>query len=221
MKTRGVIFDMDGVLVDSYKPHFESWRRLAASHGVEMTQEQFAATFGRTSREIIELMWGDRVQGPAQIAAWDRQKEAEYREILKSDFPEMDGADDLLERLSEAGFRLAVGSSGPPENVAVVRDCLRSGHFFETTVNGHEVKHGKPAPDIFLMAAAKLGLQPRHCLVVEDAPAGVAAARAAGMAVIAILGTAPAELLADADAVVKSLREITPERVNEYIDRNK
>jgi len=219
MQRLGVIFDMDGVLVDSYRPHFDSWRRLAAAQGVEMTEAMFRTTFGRTSREIIRHFWADRMVSDEQIAEWDRGKEKAYREILMENFPEMDGAAELLTALHEAGFSLGIGSSGPPENVDVIRRHLRNARFFKAQTTAADVTHGKPHPEVFLVAAGKLGIAPRHCLVVEDAPAGVAAGKAAGMAVIAITGTVTRDKLAAADLVVDSLREITPDVVNMLIAR--
>ena len=218
MAKRGVIFDMDGVLVDSYRAHFESWRRLAAKHGLQMSEQQFASTFGKTSREIIRQFWANVVD-EADIPRWDEEKEALYREELLANFPEMDGASDLLRQLDTAGFALAVGSSGPPENVEVVLKCLTAGKLIHATVNGHEVTHGKPNPDVFLRAAEKLRIEPIRCAIVEDAPVGIEAAHRAGMAAVAITGTATRQQLAAAEIVVDSLREFTPETFADLIDR--
>ena len=127
----------------------------------------------------------------------------------------------MIGALHAANFRLAIGSSGPPENVAVVHKQIHNGRFFTATVNGMDVKHGKPEPDIFLAAARKIGLEPRYCAVVEDAPVGLEAARRAGMVGIGLLGTAPREALAaKADLVVDSLRELTPEAVAQLIRKH-
>src|SRR5262245_16268208 len=112
MVGRGVIFDVDGVLIDSYLPHQRSWTGVAREHGLIMTPEQFVATFGRTSREIIAQFWGEGLDDGA-VRAIDDRKEALYREIIRKDFPAMDGAVELVRALEGAGFRLAVGSSGP------------------------------------------------------------------------------------------------------------
>jgi len=211
MSEMGVIFDMDGVLVDSYRAHFESWRRMGREVGMEMDEAQFAATFGRTTREIIRSLWGDRVPPETDISVWDDRKEALYRDILREGFPAMDGAPELLGALHKAGFALAIGSSGPPENVALVRELLDGAEHIAATVTGREVTHGKPHPEVFLTAAGKLGLAPACCAVVEDAPAGLEAARRAGMAAIAITGTAERARLAErAHRVVDSLRELSP-----------
>ena len=219
MKQYGVIFDMDGVLVDSYQAHFESWRRMLKQKGRELTEPEFAETFGRTSRDIIQHFFGDTMSDE-EIARWDEEKEAEYRKIITEDFPAMEGASELIAALAEAKFRLAIGSSGPTENVQTVLDNLPNAHLIATSVNGQEVSRGKPAPDVFLRAAEKLELPPAQCAVLEDALAGLDAAHAAGMAAIAITGTAPRDALEEkADIVVDSLRELTPATIQEVIER--
>jgi beta-phosphoglucomutase len=217
-KTRAVIFDMDGVLVDSYRAHYESWKKLGEQHCLEMTEQQFAATFGRTSRDIIHNLWGDAV-AEEDIPAWDEQKEAFYRDILRQDFPAMDGATELLRALHESGFAIAIGSSGPPENIAVVCEMLDGAELIEAQVTGQDVTRGKPDPQVFLIAAERLGVEPVRCAVVEDAPAGVEAARRAKMASIALTGTAEADELAkNAHLVVDSLTELSPDTIGRLID---
>jgi beta-phosphoglucomutase len=206
----GVIFDMDGVLVNSFAAHLESWQRVAVTYGVTMSSDDFTRTFGRTGREIIRQLWADRFKDH-KVREFDEAKELEYRNVLREHFPEMDGASDLIEALHAAGFKLAIGSSGPKGNVEAVKSELRAGEFISATVDGGQVKHGKPEPDIFLRAAEKLGLEPGRCAVIEDAPVGLQAAKRAGMTAIALTGTADRALLATrADLVVDSLRELTP-----------
>lgn len=222
MKTNGlgVIFDMDGVLVDSYEAHYESWKKSAARYGLSMSEVDFKATFGRTTRDIIRHLWGDKFDD-SKVAEFDAAKEADYRDILRAKLPVMAGADGLIIALHEAGFGLAIGSSGPKENIAVVMQGLKHGNYFSATTNGAEVKHGKPDPEVFLLCAKKLGLAPEKCAVVEDAPAGVEAARRAGMVSIGLLGTAPREKLAEhAHVVVGKLSELTPGVIAEWIGKH-
>lgn len=219
METLGVLFDMDGVLVDSYQAHLLSWRRLAERHGVEMTEEQFAQTFGWTSRQIIRHYWPQRVR-PEDVPIWDAEKEALYREILLEDFPEMPGAGDLIASLHAAGFRMAIASSGPPENVRAVLDRLPHRERIAAAVDGMQVTRGKPDPEVFLLAAEKIDLPAARCAVIEDAPAGIEAARRAGMIAIALTGTVEAPRLADAHAIVDSLAELTPRRIADLIHRS-
>jgi beta-phosphoglucomutase len=217
--TRAVIFDVDGVLVDSYAAHFESWREVLAEKGLELTEADFAQSFGRTSREIIAHFWGEGVSN-AESRAIDDRKEALYRDIVRRSFPAMAGAVELIDGLRAAGLLLAVGSSAPPENVALSLDGLRRREAFVAVVTGRDVTRGKPDPQVFLLAAERLGVAPRRCAVIEDAPAGIRAAEAAGMASVALVGTAPAgELLAaGARLAVGSLRELSAARLRALID---
>ncbi len=210
MSNKAVIFDMDGVLVDSYRAHYESWKLLGETRGLTMTEAEFDATFGQTSRDIIRNLWGDAIPDD-EVDPCDDKKEALYREIIADDFPAMAGADELLAALDEAGFALAIGSSGPPANVSTVLGCLAEGGRFTAQVTGMDVTRGKPDPQVFLIAAEKLGVASDRCVVVEDAIPGLQAARAAGMVAVALTGTAPREQLAEhADLVVDSLNELTP-----------
>ncbi|MEX2216936.1 MAG: HAD family phosphatase [Phycisphaeraceae bacterium] len=219
--TYAVIFDIDGVLVDSYEPHFESWRVLGDELKQPVTREAFAASFGRTSKDIIHLWWsahfGDKLTD-ALVRELDERKEAAYREVLRVSKPVMPGAVELIDALHADGFKLAVGSSGPPENVALSLELLAREAKFAARATGMDVTRGKPDPQVFLIAAKKLGVEPARCLVVEDAPAGVAAAKAAGMACVALLGTAPAEKLSAADKVVAKLSEVNPGVMRALID---
>ncbi len=205
----GVIFDMDGVLIDSYHAHFLSWKRMLRNHGMDMTEKHFAATFGQTNPDILARLYPS--VKPEDYAGLAEEKEEAFRRIIGNDFPEMDGAAPLITALHEAGAILAIGSSGPPENLQTVLSLLGGAEHFAAITNGSEIAHGKPHPEVFLKAARKIGLTPERCIVVEDAPAGVKAAKAAGCAVIALTGTVPREHLGEADLVVDSLRELTPE----------
>lgn len=175
----GVIFDVDGVLVDSYQAHFDSWQVVARQHGFQFTERIFIDTFGRTTREILRGLPDVSLTLEA-VAQIDADKEAVFRDLLVVDFPAMDGAAELIDELAEAGYRLAVGSSGPPENVELVLDSLNRRSAFQAAVSGMDVTQGKPHPQVFLTAAERLGLPPHRCVVIEDAPAGVEAAVRAG-----------------------------------------
>ena len=213
-----VIFDMDGVLVDSYQAHWESWHFMAEELGRGLTEEQFIRTFGKTSREIIAEHWGENALTPEEIAVFDHRKEGLYREMVANDFPAMDGAKELIQGLHRAGYGLAIGSSGPPANVALAVERLNAERLFHTLVTGKDVRRGKPDPEVFLTAASRLGVPPERCAVVEDAPVGIAAANAAGMTSIALLSTGhTAKSVAEARVIVRSLRDLSPERVRELI----
>ena len=217
-----VIFDMDGVLVDSYRAHFESWQRVAAEQGVTYTEKEFAWSFGRTSREIIKGTWGRPDLDDGAILAIDARKEALYREIMSRNFPVMDGARELMGALRAAGFRLAMGSSGPPENVALVLERLGGRQLFDGVVNGMDVQRGKPDPQVFLLAAERACAAPSGCVVIEDARPGIEAARRAGMASIALVSTGRTEeefRTVHPDLIVRSLRELSPLILADLITR--
>ncbi|HXH05655.1 MAG TPA: HAD family phosphatase [Vicinamibacterales bacterium] len=221
MEPRAAIFDVDGVLVDSYRAHYESWRRLAAEEGLDLTEAQFARTFGRTSRDIIAELWPGRDPDPARVRELDDRKEALYRAIVAEAFPAMPGARALLQALDRAGFRLAVASSGPPENVALALDRLEVAPLVDAVVTGRDVERGKPDPQGFLLAAARLGVAPARAIVIEDAPPGVEAAARAGMKAVVLLSTGrrPEEFSGLRPAlVVRSLEELTPERLAALLD---
>ncbi len=216
MPSQAVIFDVDGVLVDSYRAHYQSWRLLAAEMGAEFGEAAFARSFGRTSREILAEHWPVKLT-EAQIAPADDRKEALYRRIILAEFPEMPGARGLLRSLAAAGFALAVGSSGPKANIDAAMKGLGTGELFGAVVSGEDVHRGKPDPEVFLLAAERLGVPPGRCAVVEDAPAGIEAANRAGMTAIALTGTATGEQLAAAALVVDRLDELTPDRIADLI----
>ncbi len=211
----GVIFDMDGVLIDSYEAHFEAWRRMLRNHGLDITEEQFAATFGQTNADIFTGLFPSLEK--ERYPALGEEKEAVFRQVIARRFPEKAGASDLVRALHAAGARLAIGSSGPPENVRAVLTRLPAGRLFEATTDGSEIRHGKPHPEVFLKAAAKISLPPERCVVVEDAPVGVEAGKAAGCAVVAVTGTAPRSRLEAADLVVDSLRELDAARIHSLL----
>jgi beta-phosphoglucomutase len=207
-------------LVDSYQAHYRGWLEMARADGLHFTEAEFAASFGRTSREIIAHFWGEGRCTDEQIAEMDQRKESAYRRIIEADFPAMPGAGELLHVLREAGFKLAVGSSGPSENVALTVEKLDAADLFGAVVTGDDVRHGKPDPEVFALAAKRLGVRPVNCVVIEDAPVGIAAAHAAGMLGIGLLSTGRTRAdLAAADVIVNSLDEISPKMLEELIAR--
>ena len=215
-----VIFDVDGVLVDSYAAHFESWKRLGKETGVTLDEEQFAESFGRRSRDVIRKYWGSQKVSDTSISIsdseverLDRRKEGLFREILEEDFPGMDGAADLIRGLAKHGFRIAVGSSAPKENVDLVLEHLGVRDCIAAIVTGEDVQRGKPDPQVFLLAAERLGVPPDCCVVIEDAVPGIEAARSAGMKAVALVSTgrdAATLGAAGPDRIVRSLRELSP-----------
>jgi beta-phosphoglucomutase len=204
----GIIFDMDGVLVDSARPHLESWRQLAREVGREVSEAQFHETFGRQNRDIIPLVFGETSEKGIQSLA-DR-KEAIYRALIADEAPIIPGAVELVRQSAEQGARLAVGSSGPRANIDLVVGAMGVRDLLSVIVSGDDVRRGKPHPDVFLAAAERLKLPPHRCVVIEDAPAGVEAAHRAGMKCVAVMTYHAESALEPADLIVKELRQVMP-----------
>ncbi|MDH7599599.1 MAG: HAD family phosphatase [Sedimentisphaerales bacterium] len=197
----GVIFDLDGVIAYTGWAHKQAWRELAAMYGVPFDEQLFVRTFGMQNYQIIPLLLGRQVD-PTEIQRLSAWKEDRYRQIVASQLRAPAGLVELLHDLRANGLRLAIGSSAPVENVDLVLGRLGITGLFQAIVHGGMVARGKPAPDTFLLAASLLALQPQMCVVVEDAVAGIEAAKAAGMAVVAITTTRPCADLAGADMII-------------------
>ena len=171
-----VIFDMDGVLADTGPIHFESWVKMAAEIGVEFTREIFEDTFGQQSPTITRKLVGPEVD-EFLVEKWASRKEFYYREIVRDKLTPLPGVIKIIKELKSEGIKLAIGSSGPPENVDLILSQLNIKTFFNVIITAAEVKKGKPEPDVFLIVAKNLNINPKNCLVIEDAPVGIKAAK--------------------------------------------
>jgi len=216
MTNLAVIFDMDGVLIDSYHAHFVGWARLYDELRLPYSEAEFALDFGRTSRDILKRRFGDDLTDE-KIRELDERKESLFRDSLREHFPAMDGAVELIDALAADGVPLAVGSSGPPENIQLCLEKLGRRDAFAAVVTGSDVTRGKPDPQVFELAAHRLGVAARRCVVVEDATHGIEAANRAGMKSVALIGTTTRDALAAAHLVVDSLRELTPATLGKLI----
>src|SRR6266699_6784941 len=208
---RAVIWDLDGVIIDSADEHRRAWQHLAREEGVSFTDADFWSTFGWRNDDILAAKWGPLTPDGARALA-DR-KEEYFRELIRKTAAPLPGAMELMRELHEAGFLQALASSTPVENIELISEVLGLKRYLTVLVSGETVPHGKPAPDIFLKAAEELNVAPEHCLVIEDAVAGVEAAHAAGMRCIAVAGNRDLPGLRKADLMVKSLTEVDVERI--------
>jgi HAD superfamily hydrolase (TIGR01509 family) len=202
------IFDHDGVLVDSYQLHLESWLELGRRTGLPFTEALIHRTFGMTNPSIFRELLGDSL-GPDEISRYADLKEECYRTAARNRLTLMPGVRDLLDQLSQAGVRLAIGSSGPRPNLDLTVELCGLTDRFSAIVSLEDISRGKPDPEVFLLAARKAGIEPSRAIVFEDAPVGIEAARAAGMWAVGIGTTHPLEKLRDAGAheVVPDLRD--------------
>jgi beta-phosphoglucomutase len=213
---RGAIWDMDGTLVDTAELHFAAWLAVCREQGRDFTREEFAATFGRRNPEIIAQLFGERF-GAAEVAAIGERKEEMYRAAARGGVTLLPGAADLLAALHERGFRQAIGSSAPRANLELILELTGIARHLDAVIGAEETTRGKPDPQVFLTAAARLGVPPGRCVVFEDAVAGVQAAKAGGMRCVAVRFVAhhaeDALRGAGADRVVNSLAEIGADEV--------
>jgi beta-phosphoglucomutase len=216
MPRPAVIFDMDGVLADTYQPHFASWQRLYNSLGIEYGEADFASDFGRTSVDILSRTLGSNLTAE-RIRELDGHKEAYFRDIARESSVVADGAAELIDSLVADGFLIAVGSSGPPENIELLLNQLARAERFGAVVTGADVTRGKPDPQVFQLAAERLGAPPAMCVVIEDAVHGIEAAHRARMKSVGVVGTSSRANLAKANVVVDSLRELSPMRLRGLI----
>jgi beta-phosphoglucomutase family hydrolase len=200
VKYAAAVFDLDGTLVDNLPYHLQAWQQMSGQLGVEMTPERMEHEFsGRKNEEIIPVLLGRAVPHD-ELQRLAEQKEQLYRDLFRPHMKPLPGAVELLQRLKAAGYKLAVASAAPAKNRAMVLDGLQLRAHFDAVVGGEDAARGKPAPDIFLAAAKKLGVDPSKCIAFEDAVLGVQAARAAGMDTAAVTTTTSAENLLKAGA---------------------
>jgi beta-phosphoglucomutase len=208
-----IIFDMDGVLADTGPIHFNSWAKMAKEQAkMDFSREFFEETFGQQSIPITRKLVGPEID-QALVVEWANLKEQYYREMVKDKLEPLPGAIDLIKNLKVMGFKLAVGSSGPKENVELLLTTLKIKPYFDVIITAEDVKIGKPAPDVFLIIAKRLNINPEYCLVIEDAPVGIKAAKEANMCSIALTTTHTKDELFDADFIANDLSEVKVEEI--------
>jgi len=214
------IFDWDGVILDSSRHHEESWERLAREEGKILPEGHFLKGFGRRNVEIMRdmLHWSEDLN---EIQRLSLRKEELYREVVKDwGIEPLPGVRQWLERLREGGIACGIGSSTEEKNVKLGLEILDLEMFFKTAVTAEHVKRGKPAPDVFLEVASRLGARSERCVVFEDAPAGVEAGRAAGMKVVGVTTTHPGGHLEGVDREVERLDELSIQEIESWFGQS-
>ncbi len=198
---RAVLFDLDGTLVDNMAFHITAWIETAHALGRTITADTVMRDFaGRRNEEILPALLG-RALAPDELTRIAREKEQRYRDLFAPHVAPVRGTLALLDALDAAGVTFGIASAAPKENRDFVLDRLGLRARFRCVVGAEEVTRGKPAPDLFLKAAERLGVAPSEALVFEDAHLGVTAARAAGMRAVGITTTEPADVLREAGAM--------------------
>lgn len=209
---RAILWDMDGVLVNTGEYHYAAWKQTCDELGIPFSEEQFRATFGMNNASILEIICGTKLS-PEREQQVSERKEILFREAVKGKAKLLPGVEDALKNFSSWNWKQAIASSAPPENIQVLVHELQIGKYFDAIVSGYDIP-GKPDPAVFLKAASKLDVVPENCTVIEDAVAGVKAAKNAGMRCIAVTTTNLAEALSEADVIFKSLLELNKESLS-------
>lgn len=211
-----VLWDMDGTLVDTAELHFQAWVKMACEIDKPFTRADFAATFGWRNIEIIPKLFGNEYDAQ-QIDRIGNRKEDLYRTEAEKGVALLPGVRTLLDAIVAAGARQAIGSSAPRSNIDMLLRMTQTTSHFAEIVAMEDVRHGKPDPEVFVLGARKLGIAPERCIVLEDAPVGIQAAKAGGMRAVGVTFVghhSAAKLQAGgADLVVASLAELTVDRL--------
>lgn len=218
----GVIWDVDGTLVDTAELHRNAWIRMSREMGRELSEEDFTNTFGRRNPEIIEYLF-QRPFSPEEIHEIGERKENYYRAAsIEQGIELLPGVRRMLESLHVEGIPQVIGSSAPRGNLEMILRLTNCEAFFRGVVGMEDTSKGKPHPEVFLRAAEKIGIPPERCLVFEDAIAGVEAAKAGGMKCVGVtfVGHHPAEKLrkAGADHIIQNFDEMSLEIVKRLLN---
>jgi len=209
MTVKAFIFDMDGTIIDNMRLHRRLWLQTLEKYGAYTDEESFSrTTTGRTNPEILRMYLGATLTGE-RIHKIGMEKEALYREIYRPHLQALAGLNPFFEKVHKLGIPIALATAAPAVNVDFILDGLEIRKYFHAILDAEAVRNGKPHPEIFLNAAQKLDVHPQGCLVFEDSLAGIEAARRAGMRVIALTTSHPAEDLLKYGHVICAVPDYT------------
>ncbi len=212
-----VIFDLDGVIVDNNAFHRDAWIEVARSHGFNLTVDDFKQhVSGRSNPDAIAYLFGSEI-GKELVEKVAEEKEVTFRRMSREHIVPMKGLMGFLDLLRQNKIPCAIGTSAPAENVKIIMDKLKLRDYFRAIVDATQFTRGKPDPEIYLKTAARIGAEPEQCIVFEDSLAGIMAAKAAGMSVIAITTTHPREELGSADYVIDDFTQVEISLLNSLV----
>jgi beta-phosphoglucomutase len=210
-----VIFDMDGVIVDNMEYHKRAWGVFLKKYAPDVELEEFSRHFGKVNKDLLKIVFKKEVSA-GEEALFGEEKEAIYREIYADHIVPTAGLVDFLSTLKKNEVKTAVATAAPRINMDFVFEKTGLRHYFDILIDASEVMKGKPDPEIYLKAAENLDCPPKRCLVFEDSMPGIQAAQKAGMKVIALATSHPAERLRSAERVVKNFTEISFNSVRDF-----
>ena len=200
---KAAIFDLDGTMVDNNAFHLTTWLKYLENQGRSVTEDEYKLHFnGRTNKDVLEYIYA-RQMTAQEALGYSLEKEALYREIYKEHIQPVAGLLGLLQGFADRGIPMAIATSGIQPNIDFMFEHIDIKKYFSAVINSSHVVLGKPHPEIYLKAAEALNVPPANCLVFEDAVVGIRSAKDAGMKVVAITTTETADVLNEADLIVK------------------
>ncbi len=207
-RLEAVVWDLDGVIADTAEYHYQAWKDVFKERGIKYSKADFMPFFGRRHETIIKAVLGDCLP-KKELEAITEEKQQNYRRRVADNIRSMPGAITLIKSLHKHGIKQAIASSAVPQNIEIVIRGLGIAECFQKIAHGMEVEEGKPSPQIFQLAAKRLEVKPENCVVIEDAVAGVAAAKRADMKCVAVTNSHPEISLKNADLIVESLEKVS------------
>lgn len=205
---KGVIFDMDGTMVDNMMVHHRIWQRVLKGLGLDWSIDKVKAEIHGVNTEILKRLFGNQYSEEERVRI-SNEKEAAYRAYFEPKLELIEGLSEFLERLHEANIPMAIGTAAPRENADFVLDTLNIRHYFKGVFHAGSVQKGKPDPEIFIKAAASMNLSPADCLVFEDSVSGAATAKNAGCKAIIVTTTHSVEEFAHFDHILQFVNNYT------------
>lgn len=182
---KGIIFDMDGVVVDNHSYHFEAWMSFARKYKFELNDQIYREKYnGKTNADLFRMIFGNI--SDEELKRYADEKEDMYTKLYAGHMKAHTGLIDFLEYLRNHKFKIALGTSAPTRNVDFTLDTLKLRKYFDVIVDGAQVERGKPDPQVYQLCAMKLGLDPKECVVFEDSLAGLESGERAGCKIIAV-----------------------------------
>ena len=218
--TKAIIWDMDGVIADTAPYHLKAWQQVFRKRGIKFTKDDFRRNFGQRNDTIIRNALGKEISQD-EIDVIANEKEESFRQRIRQNLKPLPGVIKLIKSLTERRFKMALASSAPIENIRLLTRGLGINNCFQCIICDKDVTEGKPNPQVFLLAAQKLGVEPKNCIVIEDAVAGVSAAKEARMRCLAITNTHPRISLTEADLIVDTLEEVSVDDLERLLSPNR
>lgn len=217
---KAVIFDMDGVIVDTNPYHRITWREYYQRHGKTLSDADFVTyVSGKHNNDIVAHLFAEQTLSPSEVATIGHEKEALFREVYRPHIEPVTGLVDFLKTLKQAGIKTAVATSAPIENLDFVVDALELRPYFDVLLNESLVSRPKPDPEIYQKAMAMLNVEPSESVVFEDSLTGIRAGKSAGAYVVGVATTqTPDELRPFVDDVIRDFTEMTLDRVQRLVN---